>query len=382
MNILFSTTRQWNPGDEFIHRGIQALFRLRGMKFNSIAWNRHPAIRPSNVRGDNSFDENRHDPRSVDYVVFAGSPEWRGSPRTDPLYQLIATGGARCSLIGIGTSELVPLSPLERLVLEEHSDLVACRDRPSWDQINNEVPRANAQLIACPSIFSAATTRVRERLRRVGVIYQTTHTVCHKTSVEARNALIRLIDLLTPHCEVVVMSNYVDEWAESSVLFGSNRVWYSHESRDYEDAFLDLDCVIGARVHSCMGAMSTGAVGVLIDWEGNIRRTGLADQVPVMLKAPTNDPEATVRMLLELDVREQSKQILDWRGRLSASYMELLDQAGVPMVKASTGVPVAGREDVLKANELAIHRLDTPKPSFGGELRRVYYGVKRRLIRS
>ena len=88
MNILFSTTRQWNPGDEIILHGVLNLMKATVGEFNPIIWNRHPSINPNNMNLDNSFSVLRHDLSAIDYVVIAGSPEWLGG-RLHALYKEI-----------------------------------------------------------------------------------------------------------------------------------------------------------------------------------------------------------------------------------------------------------------------------------------------------
>ena len=106
MNIVFSTTRQWNPGDEFILLGtinlLQEYFEQqkdKGIKnnfyFNPIIYNRNPQIRRARKRDfikmiDNFLgkdfiekfrDNSVKDRKPMDYtdlVVFAGSPDWIG----------------------------------------------------------------------------------------------------------------------------------------------------------------------------------------------------------------------------------------------------------------------------------------------------------------
>ena len=42
LNILFSTSRQWNCGDEFILFGVRRLLDRVPLRYNSIIYNRHP----------------------------------------------------------------------------------------------------------------------------------------------------------------------------------------------------------------------------------------------------------------------------------------------------------------------------------------------------
>ena len=45
-NIIYSATRQWNPGDEFILMGVESLIQEVFGSHNSILYNRNPQIRP------------------------------------------------------------------------------------------------------------------------------------------------------------------------------------------------------------------------------------------------------------------------------------------------------------------------------------------------
>ena len=91
MNIAFSSTKQWNPGDELILQGVRNLLG----KHTFIMFNRHPHIThinidpwsPLNRTGDNSYYAGMGDD-IIDYVVFAGSPEYHTFFNND-LYKLI-----------------------------------------------------------------------------------------------------------------------------------------------------------------------------------------------------------------------------------------------------------------------------------------------------
>src|SRR5688572_5414453 len=118
-NILFSTTRQWNPGDEFILHGIRRLFTQLNIEYNPVIYNRHPSITPRKrflrhrwskhefyPHYDNSFILDQGE--VIDYVVFAGTPEWYGGKRMDALHKFIADNKIRCAFIGVG----VPKQPV------------------------------------------------------------------------------------------------------------------------------------------------------------------------------------------------------------------------------------------------------------------------------
>ncbi|MBZ8143714.1 hypothetical protein CLD22_28350, partial [Rubrivivax gelatinosus] len=147
-NILFSTTRQWNPGDEFILMGCLNALRAAGLDFNPVIFNRNPQIRRAKridpvALLQRAFGEGRRqafldnsfkDSMSLDWidlVVFAGSPEWRGR-RLAPLYDAIARAGTPTAFLGLGTVKPFRFdhehfSEAETTVLKA-ARLIACRD--------------------------------------------------------------------------------------------------------------------------------------------------------------------------------------------------------------------------------------------------------------
>ena len=132
-NILFSTTRQWNPGDEFILKGIQNLLQELHINFNGLIFNRHPdnlqSYSKSNplrkidfdFRGkglinsfirlgsaDNSFKSGMT-ANGINLVIVAGSPGWYGK-YTSPLYDLVDRNKIPIAFIGIGSHHIDPQS--------------------------------------------------------------------------------------------------------------------------------------------------------------------------------------------------------------------------------------------------------------------------------
>ena len=324
MNILFSTTRHWNPGDELINRGIDQLLRFSGYQFNSIVWNRHPSIRPGHTSLDNSFDEFRYDPKSIDYVIFAGSPEWLG-PRVDPLYQLIQRNGLRCSLIGIGShGEKFGLSPVVKRVLQHHTDLIICRDQSTFSRLTGKFSIPHAQLMPCPALFHCVSPIRRLNLQKVAVIYQSTYTPFQSVNIKTRDFLIRLINELSPQISVQVICHYIDEALEASAIFGSERVRFSSDAADYENYFKEVDLVVGARIHGCLGAISCGTPAMLLEWGSDLRRKGVADEIPLLSLGQLDSVSTLIQQILSFDVAQQSARIGEWRIPVQSEYQRLL----------------------------------------------------------
>ena len=367
MNILFSTTRHWNPGDELINRGIAQLLRHSGYRFNSIVWNRHPSIRPSHTSLDNSFDEFRHDPQSIDYVIFAGTPEWLGH-RVDPLYQLIQRNGIRCSLIGIGShGEKFGLSSTAKTVLQDHADIIVCRDQCTFSRLKEKFSISHVNLMPCPALFHCVSPVRRQKLQKVAVIYQSTYTPSQSVNVATRDFLIRLIMELSQRIPVIVICHYIDEALEASAIFGSERVRFSSDSADYENYFKEVDFVVGARVHGCLGAMSCGTPAMLLEWESDGRRKGVADEIPLLFMGRLESIPALTEKILTLNLPQQSARITDWLISLKYEYQQLLQNR--------IAIPPRAKRDPDGANERALQVLRD------NELRLEYAYNRRRVQR-
>ena len=354
MNILFSTTRHWNPGDELINRGIAQLLRLSGFRFNTIVWNRHPSIRPSHTSLDNSFDEFRHDPQSIDYVIFAGTPEWLGD-RVDPLYQLIQRNGIRCSLIGIGShGEKFGLSSTAKTVLQHHADLIICRDQSTFSRLTEKFSISDVKLMPCPALFHCVSPVRRQKLQNVAVIYQSTYTPSQSVNAATRDFLIRLISELSLCIPVIVICHYIDEAQEASAIFGSERVRFSSDSADYENYFKEVDFVVGARVHGCLGAMSCGTPAMLLEWEADGRRKGVADEVPFLLMGRLESVPDLIQKILTLDLPQLSARITDWLISLQYEYQQLLQNRSAiqPRTERETEGANERAFQVLRDNEM------------------------------
>ena len=85
-NILASTTRQWNCGDEFIFLGIQNLVKDIESNVNWVIYDRNPDIKKQSSRLSNSWDDRTL--KNIDQIIIAGTPEWMKKP-VEPLFKKI-----------------------------------------------------------------------------------------------------------------------------------------------------------------------------------------------------------------------------------------------------------------------------------------------------
>ena len=252
--ILFNTTRQWNPGDEFILQGVQ---NLLACQHTPIIFNRHPDLKWGVTR-DNSFNLKKHLLTNVDYYIAAGTPEWE-TRGLWPLFDKLIEAQTPCSWLGIGQAPRVQ-ERLAHLFLNQ-TDVIACRDRGALGACR----KYNPTLLPCPAFFASEVNKSRTMLKRLGVIYMTSRTGANRISEADAAALRELIsDLLREHPNLVIVCHYLDEFLEAKSLWPEQEIRYSYDSRDYPDFFLDLDLVVGHRLHGVILAASTGAPGILL----------------------------------------------------------------------------------------------------------------------
>ncbi|MGJ0343718.1 polysaccharide pyruvyl transferase family protein [Aliarcobacter cryaerophilus] len=204
MNIVFSTTRQWNPGDEFILLGtinlLQEYFeqqkekRLKNnLQFNPIIYNRNPQIRRARKRDfikmiDNFLgkdfiekfrDNSVKDRKPMDYtdlVVFAGSPEWIGR-RLKKLYTEILNNKIPTIFLGLGTDSKKPLEytnkdfgSIEKKVFEQYTKIITTRDENTLGAFKHF---DFAKHLPCPALFCSKINRKRVNVKKIALIYST-----------------------------------------------------------------------------------------------------------------------------------------------------------------------------------------------------------------
>lgn len=313
-NILFSTTRQWNVGDEFILFGAIHLMRsIFPEGFNPIIYNRHPDLRTdipalydlhnikiyaaeqttliadANFRvgfRDNSFKAST-DGHFIDLVVFAGTPEWSNS-RCFDLYQMIEKYDIPVIALGIGNQiqdecDLV-LRNLSRFSLftVRSPELI-----PKLSQLISPPPK----FLPCPSICSAAAEQMRsvEEVTHIGLVY-----ACDIDRSEVNNCVspetyqyllgvFRHIQHKYPGIKYSLICHYIDELPFAHSDFPDIEVLYSFDAKDYYDIYNRFDLVIGARVHGIGCAASMGIPGICIahDFRGETVKGFLADVLSV-----------------------------------------------------------------------------------------------------
>lgn len=349
LNILFSTTRQWNPGDEFILMGCLNALRAAGLDFNPVIFNRNPQIRRAKRfdpvallqrqfgegRRQAFLDNSFKDSMSLDWidlVVFAGSPEWRGR-RLAPLYEALARSGTPTAFLGLGTVKPFRFdgehfSEAETTVLKA-ARMIACRDALTTSSL---APLPARQMI-CPALLSAPYERRREGVRRIALIYGHPLAARHNNVAEGTHAFLvalyrALIERLGTRHEFEFVAHYVDEVPLFERDFPGATIRYSYDARDYVELYDRYDLVVGHRVHGVGMSASLGVPGFCVghDRRGETARGFGAEMIQV--GEPVEGVVARVEQAIA-EVGERSAALLERKARLRADYVEALRAAGI-----------------------------------------------------
>lgn len=323
MNILFSSTVQWNVGDEFILRGVMSALREAGVSFNPVLFNRNPAVStPWNPRWawprrpyappENSAQLTADDP--VDYVIFAGTPEWTSGVRASRLHEFILRRKLRCAFLGVGLGNAVtPDESLSR-ILRDQTDLFMARDQLALAAAS---PHVAAEKCSCPAILCCAEAEPRPaRPRKVGLVIQADQTLWQSVPTKVMHYLLQQYREISARYETVYIAHYLDDLKLAQKLGLPCR--YSFRAEDYEGLFKDCDLVVTARVHGAGIAASLGIPSILIAHDGRAETgTGFG--------AIVTPPDTELLPLIEsTDWAQRSQDIIALKHSVRATYVAKL----------------------------------------------------------
>ena len=287
-NVLYVTTRQWNPGDEFILAGVKAILRASGWapKIEAI-FNKSPQVagklsrqNPFRMKRANysagyldSFVQTAHfensfgpanDINAFDAVVFCGSPGWFGG-RLSGLYRQLSDYTGRVYYIGIGSSNRdLKLSATEVAVLKR-AEVVTCRDERLHTELEARYG-VRTHLMTCPALLAAPHEVKVNALTKLGLVYTSAGTNRgQRVSTEHETLQNEIFHhLIAEYEEVDIICNYYDEVDSAASEFGAERVRYTSDARDYADLMSEYSFIVSSRVHGCGLASSLGVPNVLL----------------------------------------------------------------------------------------------------------------------
>lgn len=308
MNILASTTRQWNPGDEFILFGVQRLWEQIHGPCNWIIYDRNPDLHGKAIVLGNSW--RGESLNGIDAIVIAGSPEWCGGPLAT-LFQAARDASKPVTFLGIGAGDYsIGFSELDQAVLKS-SPLIVCRDRYAAREVRRI--GCSPHILPCPALFAADIERTPTELRRIGMTIQCPNVANQKIGHPLFEQTIELYHRLKQQYAVELVAHYKDEylWALAERL----PVRYSYDARDYASIYAHYDAVVSTRVH---GAVLAAGIGIpTICTNPCSRATAATESFPILRISPAEVPRA----LYEIDSACVSRRLLDFKHRACAQHV-------------------------------------------------------------
>ena len=352
INVLFSSTRGWNCGDEFILAGIRNLIDDLGVAINPVVYNRHPdlllyeflsnerfyldtpngqfpldienILRRYSCRADNSVRLD-HDLGFVDACIFAGTPEWLGPP-VERLVTKLAASPVPVAYLGVGygdyqASAADSLGDADAAILRR-ARLITTRDKRAGNFLNQH--GISSRLLPCPALFACRDEKPVERIRRVAISLQNPNGAGPQTISKASTEwLLDFARKAASEYEVIFVQHYIDDCAKLySELSSIGSVFYSCEPRDYERFYRGADLTVTSRVH---GAGFCASMGIPAYYVGDSLRTDTVDGfLSKIVPIGSTPPSVLIDNIRSVDVGDWSRRIIDHKLSIHSKYIILL----------------------------------------------------------
>ncbi len=311
MNILISSTQQWNPGDEFIRYGVTKVIEsVLGTGHNYILWNRNPDLFVNawsnvNQRSNTSSNCVREVPIDIiDLVVFAGTPEWLGDP-VKPIYEALLKKEVPVWAIGVGYSCILPgLTEIEKTVLNRKSTKIITRSFELRDQLNNLLTN-KAVCLPCPALFSSGI-EYPAKTKDVAFILQDSKVVNQSISEN-------LVQQFIKHKDIDVICFYPEEFNRFTRL-GFNTI-YQFDSKCYFPILGQYRKIISTRLHGAIAGLSTLTESILVCDDDNYRiKTAAKPYGNILPVLPLNE---ALNYQKDIDIKQ-------FKNNTWNSYMDVL----------------------------------------------------------
>jgi tetratricopeptide (TPR) repeat protein len=349
--VLFSTTRMWNPGDDFILFGIRNLLQPLMGPINPLVYNRHPALHalrlhfnqpvtltaeasavqanlyellhPHLLPYDNSWHANL-DLSHLDLAVFAGTPEWSGAMVAPLVERLLATSVPTLYL-GIGTFEGTAELSFEQLpatdrALLRQARLITVRD-PACARLLASVQPLS---LPCPALFASNHAQERQHKKRLAL--STQGSSMHngqRIDPRTRDYSIALFRALAQHYECALVCHYAEELTELQPhLDSSMECLYAYDARDYLDLYRDFDLAVTTRVHGAGLCASLGIPSFVI---AHSARSATSSGFLSEVLRPQDDPvDRAIARIAQYDVPAASARLCAYKEVARHHYTTLL----------------------------------------------------------
>lgn len=269
MNILISTTTNWNPGDDFIRYGVKNLLTDYFKKeINWIHYDRNPDFFKKDeweMGADHKSNcmNNPIDWSIVDMVVLAGSPEFIHGP-LKPLYDgLVNYPKIPLLAIGVGYSdpmENIKLTKNEYDVLSRKNTLIITRQEDLQDKlIELLTPKIPIYCLPCPALFAAEnmTPKVwQDKTLYIPQSYEGNQAIELKDYEELGN-----MDGLNSD----TLCHYIEDFK----TFGG---YYSSEPLDLLKKIIQYPVIITNRLHGGIPALAKSAQVTFINTSNRVQK--------------------------------------------------------------------------------------------------------------
>ena len=353
-NVLISTTRQWNPGDEFIMMGaINVLKKIYPEGINPIIFNRNPSIRVGCSwrnktqtysftlkwdrkywKGksyltelfrighyDNSWKDDMN-AKNIDLALFAGSPEWYGK-RLKSMYYAISNENIQTIFLGLGAGDSVDFSESGQIVdrVLTNAKFIATRDK----QTEELLKKYNAIYMPCPALFASPKSRIVKKVKKIGLIFATNDTLKgNNVSKKMHDYIINLYKELSEIYDVELICHYIDEIDKAIEEIPNIPINYSYDSKDYIDIYNKFDLVIGGRVHGIGMSASLGIPGIMIKHDARSSTTDGFLASSISIGTETKDVIKLIDRKSK-NIEYESKRIIDHKEETMKQYDRILN---------------------------------------------------------
>jgi hypothetical protein len=346
-SFIFSTTRDWNPGDDFILYGVRNLLESIIPEFNSFIYDRNPDYHALRIPSLSVFDTSgkkfpvdftkvpdmlpalrnslglKGDLSNIDFAIFAGSPEWAGF-MLEPFNKFILENKIPSIYLGVGFFEgfkehgYKATTELDRKSFQ-NSLLITARDQLAGDMLS---PHVENYVLSCPALFSSKVAKKRTQKKKIALSTQGTqgrNSISQENfdySIKLFKKLISLFD-----CEIVC--HYKGDYKELSPIFGSQvKIHYCYDPKDYFDIYDNFDLTVTTRVHGAGICASMGIPGVCLSHTSRIETTkGFLSE---MIDPHTLSVEEGIKLIQNLDVPKRSEEIISLKSQMFQEYQNLL----------------------------------------------------------
>ena len=350
--VLFSTTRMWNAGDDFILFGAQNLLKPMLGSFNSVVYNRNPdlhnlrvnfdqvvsfqageshfetnlyqLLKPYVTHRDNSWHES-FNTDTIDLAVFAGTPEWMGV-MVSPLVDSLVRTKVPTLYLGIGAFEGTSQLNFDQLPVKDQlllikAHLISVRDKTCSNALLGPL---NVNHLPCPAIFASDICKSRRHIQRIAL---STQGISARNGQKIHPAIlhysVRLFRALAEQYDCALICHYIDELTELRPLLGDAMEFvYSYDARDYLEIYDEFDLTVTTRVHGAGICASLGIPAFVIS---HSTRSSTAEGFLANMVDPQNESvNAVIGRIAQFDIAAASVALIKHKEASRARYEELL----------------------------------------------------------